>query len=125
LGILNCYRECILLAAQHLAPLNELLPEARKKESRNVPWTTAAELLFENCETSLTQEALLSHPCPKAPLALVTDESYVVTDVSLEQKCDGNWKPFGFFSWKLTSTENRHFTYDWKLLAVYAAIKFF
>jgi hypothetical protein len=67
---------------------------------------------------------LLSHPCPKDPLALVTDASDVAIGASLEQKCDGHWKPLGFFSRELTSTETRNSTYDRELLAIYTAIKF-
>jgi cleavage and polyadenylation specificity factor subunit 1 len=93
LSILNYYRRCIPLAAKHQAPLNELLREPRRNDKRKVPWTPTVELAFESCKTNLAQAALLSHPCPNAPLALVTYASDGAIGASLEQKCDGHWKP--------------------------------
>jgi hypothetical protein len=125
LGILNYYRRCILLAAQHQAPLNELCRELRKNNRQKITRVPTAESAFQNCKISLAQAALLFHTYLNTPLALVTDASDVVIGASLEQKGEGHWKPFGFFSQKLTSTETRYCIYDWELLAIYAAIKFF
>jgi cleavage and polyadenylation specificity factor subunit 1 len=123
-GILNIYRRLILLAAQHQAPLNELLREPKKNDRRNIPWVPPVELAFENLKTSLTWAAMPSHPYPNAPLALVTDASDVAIGASLERKRYGHSKAFGF-SRKLTSAETRYYTYDRKLLAIHTAIKFF
>jgi cleavage and polyadenylation specificity factor subunit 1 len=55
---------------------------------------------------------------------LVTLASDVAIGASLEQ-LNGHWKPPGFYSRKINSTETRYCTYDREQLAIYAAIKFF
>lgn len=46
-------------------------------------------------------------------------------DAVLEQQQGGEYKPLGFFSKKLSETEQRYSTYDRELLAIYALLKFF
>jgi hypothetical protein len=66
---------------------------------------------------------LLSHPHPKAPLALVTYVSDVAISASLQHKCDGHWKTPGFFSRKFNSTETSYCTYEQEILAISVAIE--
>ena len=68
-----------------------------------------------------TQNIFLS---ASAPLRLTTDASDVAIGATLEQY-EGDWRPIGFFSRKLSPTEQNYSTYDRELLAIYAAIKFF
>jgi hypothetical protein len=43
----------------------------------------------------------------------------------MQQKSKDHWQPLGIFSRKLTDTESRYTTFDRKLLAAQAAIKYF
>lgn len=43
----------------------------------------------------------------------------------LEQYQSGNWKSLGFYSKKLSETQQRYSTYDRELLTIYSALKFF
>jgi len=42
----------------------------------------------------------------------------------LEQYQEESWKSLGFFSKKLSKTQQRYSTYDRELLAIYSALKF-
>lgn len=125
LGIINYYRRCIPHAAQLQAPLNNLLKKPRKKDKRPVPWTKETETAFIACKRCLSEAVLLVHPSATAPLALTTDASDVAVGAVLEQLHQEIWKPLGFFSRKLSSTEMKYSTYDRELLAIYTAIKHF
>jgi cleavage and polyadenylation specificity factor subunit 1 len=65
------------------------------------------ELQNQPCRSSLA-----SDPYPNPPFVFVTDASDAAIGASLVQKCDGHWKPLGFFSRKLTSTKTRYCTCD-------------
>lgn len=125
LGILNFHRHCIPKAAHLQAPLNELLKNAKKKDKRPVPWNTAAEAAFIECKNSLASATMLNYPAPDVPLALTTDASDVAIGASLQQLIDNTWQPIGFFSRKLSETEQRYSTYDRELLGMFAAVKHF
>lgn len=44
---------------------------------------------------------------------------------TLEQLVDNIWQPLGFYSKKLSPTQQKYSTYDRELLAIYSALKFF
>ncbi|CAB0044534.1 unnamed protein product [Trichogramma brassicae] len=60
------------------------------------------------------------------PLALHTDASNTAIGAALSQRhADDDWTPLGFFSQKLSPTQQRYSTYDRELLAIFEAIKYF
>lgn len=127
LGMVNYYRRCIPRAAALLAPLNDLLqglPEKNKKV--RLQWTPQADRAFARSKEALAAAATTTFLRPDAPLALRTDASATAIGASIEQEYpEGIWTPLGFFSRKLSATEQRYSTYDRELLAVFCAIKFF
>ena len=51
---------------------------ARGVSSQPITWTDALHDVFNECKASLSPAALLAHPDPSAPLALVTDVKSIV-----------------------------------------------
>ncbi|XP_026465960.1 uncharacterized protein LOC113369433 [Ctenocephalides felis] len=99
LGMVNYYRKSIPKAANIQAPLYDKLKEA------------------------LANTTLLHFPSSIANINLITDASTTAIGATLEQEENGAWHPIGFFSRKLTATEQRYSTYDRELLAIFAALK--
>lgn len=73
----------------------------------------------------MAKASLLRHPKDNATLCLTTDASDVAVGAVVEQKCNGEREPLGFFSRKLDRTQARYSVHDRKLLAIYKSIKFF
>uniref|UniRef100_A0ABD2XB60 RNA-directed DNA polymerase n=1 Tax=Trichogramma kaykai TaxID=54128 RepID=A0ABD2XB60_9HYME len=125
LGMTNFYRRCIPGAAALMAPLTELLKGLVKKKER-LAWTPEAEAAFERTKKAMTEAVRSSFLSPSQPLALYTDASDTAIGAALNQQREsGVWVPLGFFSRKLSPTEQRYSTYDRELLAIYASIKHF
>lgn len=68
---------------------------------------------------------LTVHPSRTAPLALMTDASSTCVGAVLQQKSGRNWEPLGFFSKKLSDTQQKYSTFDRELLGIYMAVKHF
>ncbi|CAK1578763.1 unnamed protein product [Parnassius mnemosyne] len=124
LGILNFYRKFIPGAAKIQAPLHALLT-GRVKGSHPVNISGDTKTAFENCKRSLCTAALLAHPDSDARLALVTDASDTAIGAVLQQRKNNCWQPLGFFSRKLSPTQNKYSPYDRELLAIYEGIRYF
>ncbi|CAB0042447.1 unnamed protein product, partial [Trichogramma brassicae] len=125
LGMTNFYRRCIPSAAALMAPLTELLRGLVKKKEK-LTWTPEAEAAFERTKKAMTEAVRSSFLSPSQPLALYTDASDTAIGAALNQQREsGVWVPLGFFSRKLSPTEQRYSTYDRELLAIHAAIKHF
>lgn len=125
LGVINFYRRFLKNAAEIQAPLNAYLVGATKNDKRPIKWTEDSSRAFTACKQQLAEASLLFHPQEDAPLAFTTDASDVAMGATLEQKVNGKWQPLGFFSQKLSPTQQRYSAYDRELLAVYSSIKFF
>ncbi|CAB0031129.1 unnamed protein product [Trichogramma brassicae] len=106
-------------------PLTELLRGLVKKKEK-LTWTPEAEAAFERTKKAMTEAVRSSFLSPSQPLALYTDASDTAIGAALNQQREsGVWVPLGFFSRKLSPTEQRYSTYDRELLAIHAAIKHF
>lgn len=125
LGIINFYHRFIKNASTILAPLNKYLVGAKKRDKRPIEWTAQAEETFQESKKRLTETTLLVHPKENAKLFLNTDASNTAMGAVLEQCQEGGRKPLGFYSKKLSDTQQRYSTYDRELLAIYSALKFF
>lgn len=125
LGIINFYHRFIKDAAAVLAPLNKYLVGAKKRDRRPIEWTIQAEEAFQESKKRLSETTLLVHPKENAKLLLRTDASNAAMGAVLEQCQEGGCKPLGFYSKKLSETQQRYSTYDRELLAIYSALKFF
>lgn len=124
LGMLNYYRRFIPHAAEIQGPLNDALAGNRKGST---PINMTEELLrsFQDCKSSLSKAALLSHPNSQAELALFTDASDEAIGAVIQQRENNIWTPLGFFSRKLSSSQKKYSPYDRELLAIYEGIRYF
>ena len=82
LGMVNYYHRFILNCAEKLTPLNYLLTEADKEQTRlssrsnfDLHWTESANLAFIESKQMLANATLLVHPNPSAPLNSTTERS--------------------------------------------------
>lgn len=124
-GIINFYCRFIPNAAQVQIPLYSYLVDAKKKDKRRILWTETAEIVFEQARQQLASAALLAHPKENAVLALSTDASDTSMGAVLEQLEDQSWRPLGYYSKKLSETQQKYSTYDRELLAIYSSSKYF
>ncbi len=86
LGLLNFYRRFTSKAAEHLAPLNELLKGHPKKNDRSrILWTDELNAAFENARKSFINFTLLHFPKQNSKLILTCDASRVAVGAVLEQ----------------------------------------
>ena len=125
LGMLNFYRRFFPHAASTQAPLHNILSGPKVKGSHPVTWTDSFLAAFSECKASLSQAALLVHPDPTATLALVTDASTTAMGAVLQQRVQCGWQLLAFFSRKLSPAQQKYSAYDWELLTIYEAVKYF
>lgn len=122
LGMLNFYRSHIPHAAQDQTEMNKYLHNSKKKDKTTIEWTEEAEREFQKSKVSLQNAALLTHPRPDSPLALMTDASDSGVGAVLQQREGNKWSPLSFFSKRLTEAQRKYSTYDRELLGIYLAI---
>ncbi|GBP49333.1 Retrovirus-related Pol polyprotein from transposon 297 [Eumeta japonica] len=96
-----------------------------EKDKTPIDWTPDDERAFEKCKVSLQSAVTLSHPLADAPLGLMTDASNTAVGAVLQQFVNNSWQPLGFYSSKLSDTQQKYSAYDRELLAIYMAIKHF
>lgn len=80
---------------------------------------------FAKLKQELSNATVLSFPTSAAELLLQTDTSDTAVGAVLQQSIVCETRPLSFFSRKPTPTQQRYWTYDRVLLAVYEAIKRF
>ena len=110
-----------------LSPLNAVFrSSARKNDPTPINWSDELREVFQKSKAALSEKCLLTLPDSSFPLILHTDASAVAIGASLNQiREDGVCEPLGFFSRKLTPTQQKYSTYDREHLAIYVAIKYF
>jgi hypothetical protein len=89
--MLNFYLRFVPHAASSQAPLHDVLSGPKFKGSYPVTWSDALVAAFDECKASLCRAALLAHPDPTAPLALVTDASTTAMGAVLQQRVQDVW----------------------------------
>ena len=127
IGMINYYHRFIKHAAGILSPLNDLLSGYKKsKRNRFVPWNEAATKSFHEAKDALANATMLKYPSLNGQIALFCDASAIAVGATLQQKNDqGNWEPLGFFSKRLTKTEQLGSAFARELLAIYLSLKHF
>lgn len=110
LGLINFYCPCIEGAAKMQAPLSTFLKDG-KCDKRKIVWSAESEAAFEECKSSIANAALLAHPGPKRTVGTRNRRIRQSNGASLQQKKDSIWKPLGFFSRKLSPSEQRYSAY--------------
>jgi len=112
LGMLNFYRRFLPHAASNQSPRHKVLSGLKVKSSQPVTWTDTLITGFNECKAKFFQAALLAHPDPTAPLALVTDASTIAMGAVLQQRVQDIWQPLAFFSRKLSPAQQKYSAYD-------------
>ncbi|CAB0042915.1 unnamed protein product [Trichogramma brassicae] len=125
LGLVSFYRAFIRHAAEILAPFNQLISGAKKKDKTPILWSDAADKAFNDSKKALADATLLAYPKENAELRLVTNASSIAVGSVLEQKTDSGWQALGFYSKKFTPGQKRYAPYDLELTAIYLGIKHF
>jgi len=126
LGMVNFYRRFLPQFATTVAPLQSLIHIMVNKKDQ-IQWTDEAIASFCNVKDAIKSAVTLSPPTQNSPsYQLVTDASKEFVGAALHQT-DSSGKPFpiGFFSKKLTATQQAYSTYDRELLAAYLAARHF
>lgn len=125
LGLVNFYRRFVPRCAHILEPLHDMLTGS-KGESAPLLWTPAASSAFQSIKDAIADTAQLAHPRQDAPTSLWVDASNTWVGAALHQTTpEGDMVPLGFFSCKLSPTQQRYSTFGRELLAIYLAIKHF
>ena len=122
LGCVNFYHRFLPGIAAVLAPLHSLTASATSPKSL-LDWSSVHVTAFNMAKDRLAAAVRLTHPDPKAAVALTTDASDLAVGAVLSQGTDN--QPLGFFSKKLSDTEKKYSAFDKELLAMYLAIKHF
>ncbi|CAB0028372.1 unnamed protein product [Trichogramma brassicae] len=109
-----------------MSPLTDLLRGLQKKKEK-LAWSAQADEAFERIKQAMASAVRSAFYHPGQPLALHTDASNTAIGAALSQRHadDDDWTPLGFFSQKLSPTQQRYSTYDRELLAIFEAIKYF
>ena len=126
LGLVNFYHRYIDRAAEHLAPLTDLIRGNKNASSkRKVIWNSKADQAFSAAKKLLSESSLLHYPVIGAETSIAVDASDVAIGGVLQQYSDGHWKPISFFSRKLGKTQTKYSTFSKELLAAYSSVKYF
>ena len=121
MGTLNFFRQMIpnfASVAFHVTELLRLHPK-----SKDLPWTDDSRDSFKNLKHSLSKCPTLKYPSSEAPdYHLVTDSSNYASGGALYQLINKVPHPIGFFSKKLSQSQQIYSTYDRELLAAYLSV---
>jgi len=98
-------------AATIQAPCHDVLSGPKVKGSHPVTWNDVLIAVFNECKPSLSQAAVLAHPHPTAPLALVTDASTTAMGAVLQQQVQDVWQPLASFSRKVSLAQQKYSAY--------------
>ena len=125
LAMLNFYRRFLPHAAMKQGVLYEYTKGKKKNDKTPIEWSEQALRAFEECKKSISNAALLAHPCANSKLSLFVDASDSGIGGTLQQSVKGVSHPLAFFSRKLTQAECKYSAYDRELLAIYSAVRYF
>lgn len=125
LGMVNFYRSHLPMAAECHAHLNKFLHNSKKNDKTKIQWDSESDEAFEKCKVSLQSAVTLSHPIANARLSLMTDASGSSVGSVLQQRVNGTWKSLGYFSKKLSQSQEKYSTYDRELLSIYMSVMHF
>ena len=116
---LGFYRRMIPNFADRISLLQTMVHQ--QEGSKQLYWTDEADQQFRESRTLLTNAVMLHHLTPSSLFHLVTDASSYAVGAALHQIVDGQPKPIGFFSKKLSASQQKYSTFDRELLAAYLA----
>merc|ERR1711951_22178 len=131
LGAINYYRRCLpnlgrQTAAEVLQPLYTAATQKQPGKSFKKIWEEQElDVHFQKAKKLLVTACQLTHPDPKAPLALVADASGKAAGAALEQLTGGVWRPLGFWSRHFKANQMGWTTFRRETYAVQQALRHF
>lgn len=125
LGMINFYNRFIPNVALIQAPLHDAITSNKKNSNVTIQWNDQRRAAFAELKDRLAKVTLLAYPSIDSEWSIQTDASNYAFGAVLQQKTNGCWQPFGFFSRKMSVAQTKYSTYDKELLAIYAAVKHF
>lgn len=125
LAMINYYRRFIPRAVRSQSILQQLIIGNKKNDRTEIIWTDTANEAFQDCKQQLVNATCLSHPSTTAQVLLYVDASDTAVGAVLHQHENGQVKPLGFYSKKLTGAQLKYSTYDRELTSIYQGIKHF
>ena len=124
LGMANFYRRLVPNFSDLVVPLTECI--RLHPNSKHLQMPQEAVQAIESVKNVLSSITPLSFPSTKVTnYQLVTDSSNYAVGAALHQMIDGQPVPIGFFSKKLSQTQQKYSTFDRELLAAYLAVLHF
>jgi hypothetical protein len=125
LGVTNYYNRFVRNCARLCEPLRDLLTN-QKPTNVELSWTPEATEAFGRLQGALKSCVQLAFPEGGRPLRLCTDASSEAIGAVLEQEeYRGGWRPLGFYSKSLNTTERKYGAFDRELLAMQRAVLHF
>ena len=121
LGMVGFYRRIIPHFATTVLPLTELIRVS--PNSKRLTFNEEENKAFREIKTILGNISALSHPSSSlTPYQLVTDSSQYAVGAALNQMIKGQPIPIGFYSKKLSASQQKCSTFDRELFAAYSAV---
>ena len=114
-SLCSFYRKYIRRFAEIAKPLTDLMRDGHWRD----PSAPDIQAAFEALKTALTTAPVLAYFDVTARTELLTDASIVAIGGVVQQTdAEGNTRPIGFYSRRLTDTEANYATYERELLGV-------
>ena len=123
LGSIGYFVECLPDIGEPLAELNDLTKTTQGNKGEAVNWTPESEKAFKDIMNTLGRSHEIHMPDWKEPMHLVTDAGPKHTASMLLQIKDEKWVPLGFYSKKLSPTEQNLSQIEKEALAVIYGLK--
>ena len=123
LGSVGYFVECLPDIGRPLSELNDLTKTTGENKGDEIIWTTEAENAFRNLMHTLAKSHEIHMPNWKEPMHLVTDAGPKHTSAMLVQVKEDRWVPLGFYSKKLSPTEQNLSQIEKEALAIIYGLK--
>ena len=123
LGSVGYFVECLPDIGRPLAELNDLTKTTGKQKGDEIAWTQESESAFHELMNTLARSHEIHMPDWEKPMHLVTDAGPKHTAAMLAQERNGNWLPLGFYSKKLSPTEQNLSQIEKEALAIIYGLK--
>ena len=123
LGSLGYFVECLPDIGKPLAELNDLTKTAGENKGEDIKWCPEKEQAFQDIMKILSETHHLFMPDWNQPMHLVTDAGPKHTSAMLLQIKEEKWVPLGFFTKKLSTTEQKLSQIEKEALAVIYGLK--
>lgn len=123
LGSVGYFVECLPDVGKPLSELNELTKTTGNAKGEAITWTAEAEKAFRELMNTLARSHQIHMPDWKKPMHLVTDAGPKHTSAMLVQEKEEKWVPLGFYSKKLSPTEQKLSQIEKEALAIIYGLK--